>query len=83
MLYIEVAGCSPEVSGVQSASGLMVADHTGFVELSGSQYDQLTLVKLQVWVLLCILAEMRDKSESTHIKEGEKPRCLRKCSKFS
>ena len=44
VLYIEMAGCSAEVSGVQSTSGFMVADHAGFVQLGSSCHDQLTLV---------------------------------------
>ena len=58
---------------MEGTSGLMVTDHTGFVKLSGSCHDQLTLVKLQVRILLCIMAggikkiwgggEGKDKSE--------------------
>ena len=52
VLYIEMAGCSPKVSGVQSTGGFMIADHTGSVENGGSCNDQLTSVKLQLRIIL-------------------------------
>ena len=52
VLYIEVAGCSSEVGGVERPGGLDIADHPCSVQCGSSCHYQLTSVILQNGILL-------------------------------